>query len=508
MTNPSRHSCHNVADYGAEAIARPTAELALTNLSFKWIHYRPGTHATVYHPKPGATLDSVGIQKAIDAAHVMGGGTVLVPPGDYSIAPLELKSRVRLHLEAGARLWASPSLEHYINRDGLGEGELTYLDPARKADGATPGWPGVLPKPGDPLNLIFARDAEDVAITGTGEIHGQSACWIIPWMNSKPESWNSLCTRRPGSALILFSNCRHVLVEGVRIFDSPSWCLVFSRSRHIRATGIFIHHFDAMNADGIDLVDSSNAVISDCEIHCTDDAICLKTDPSDPSPPGVHHVAVTNCIIRSWANAVKIGTETSGTFENITFNNIVVQNADDDLKGAETGINVCCCDGGAVRNISFNSFVMRNAESAFYLVTTPRKKFQHPYRTPRAGQMERLSISNVIADGVRYTSFIVGSPGSPIRDVSVHNVFLRKGHEFRPGPFPQPVPPCADQYPSPIMFGSPDGGFRGGGDGLPACGLYLRDAARVTVRDFRLEGAAPDGRPVIVHESCEDLDVP
>jgi len=503
----SGKSLYNVADYGAEGIARPAQELELNNLSYKWIRYPPGTRATVYHPEPGAALDSIGIQKAIDAAHAAGGGTVVVPSGDYLVAPLKLRSRVRLHLESGARLWASPALEDYVNYRGLADGALTFLDPTRPAEGALHGWPGRPPKPGDPLNLIFAMDAEDVAITGAGEIHGQSPAWIIPWMNEMPESWTSLSTRRPGNALILFSNCRHALIEGVRIFDSPSWCLVFSRCRHVRATGVFIRHFDAMNADGIDLVDTSNAVISDCDIHVTDDAICLKTDMADPSSPGVRNVAVSNCVIRTWCNAVKIGTETSGTFENVTFSNIVVHNPDDDLKGAEAGINVCCCDGGVVRNVSFNGFVMHNAECAFYLVTTPRKKFQQSYREPVAGQMERVSISDVTADGVRYTSFVVGSPGHPIRDVSIRNVSVRKTHEFRPGPFLQTVPACAEQYPTPFMFGSPTGGSRDRGDGLSASGLYLRDAERVVVRDFRLDCAEPDGRPTVAHESCSGVEV-
>lgn len=501
-----RVSFYNVADYGAEGIAFPAEELELINFSYKWISYSKDTRETIYHPKNGATLDSIGIQKAIDDAHASGGGTVFVPPGDYLIAPLELKSRVRLHLEAGARLWASPSLEDYVNHRGLPEGALTFLDPARGVDGTTPAWPGTPPTPGDPLNLVFALDAEDVSITGAGEIHGQSAHWIIPWMNSRPESWASLNGRRPGAALVLFSNCRHVLVEGVRIYDSPSWTLVFSRCRHVRASGVFIRNFDAINADGIDLVDTSNVLISDCDIHCTDDGICLKTNPYDSSPPGVHNVAVNNCIIRTWCNGVKIGTETSGIFENITFSNIVVYSPDDDLREVEAGINVCCCDGGTVRNVRFNGFVLRNARCAFYLVTTPRKKFQCGYREPAAGQIERISISDVTADGVHYTSFVVGSPGSPIRDVDIRNIFVRKTHEFRPGSFPEPVRVCCEQYPNPFMFGSPDGGRQDCGDGLPASGLYFRDVERAVVRDFRLDCKEPDGRETIVIESCIGVD--
>ena len=107
--------------------------------------------------------------------------------------------------------------------------------------------------------------------------------------------------------------------------------------------------------------------------------------PTLADPPGVRNVTVTNCIIRTWCNGVKIGTESSGRFENIAFNNIVVHNPDDDLKGAEGGIHIALCDGGHARNVAFRNFVIDNVECPFYLVVTPRRSRQQAYRTPRPG---------------------------------------------------------------------------------------------------------------------------
>ena len=81
---------------------------------------------------------------------------------------------------------------------------------------------------------------------------------------------------------------------------------------------------------------------------------------------------MTNCIIRTWCNGVKIGTESSGRFENIAFSNIVVHNSENDLKGAEGGIHIALCDGGHARNVAFRNFVIDNVECPFYLVVTPR----------------------------------------------------------------------------------------------------------------------------------------
>jgi polygalacturonase len=47
------------------------------------------------------------IQKAIDACAQAGGGMVYLPPGEYTSGTLHLRSHVRVHVEAGATLFAS-----------------------------------------------------------------------------------------------------------------------------------------------------------------------------------------------------------------------------------------------------------------------------------------------------------------------------------------------------------------------------------------------------------------
>jgi polygalacturonase len=47
------------------------------------------------------------IQKAINACAAAGGGTLYLPPGEYTSGGLKLLSHVRLYLEAGATLFAA-----------------------------------------------------------------------------------------------------------------------------------------------------------------------------------------------------------------------------------------------------------------------------------------------------------------------------------------------------------------------------------------------------------------
>ena len=62
----------------------------------------------------GITNDAVAIQKAIDTCSEQGGGRVLLQGGHiYNTGSILLKSNVEFHLEMGAVLKASDSLEDY-----------------------------------------------------------------------------------------------------------------------------------------------------------------------------------------------------------------------------------------------------------------------------------------------------------------------------------------------------------------------------------------------------------
>ena len=61
----------------------------------------------------GVAFDSTAIQKAIDKAANKGGGTVYIPPGNYLIKPIDLKSNIRLFIEKGATLQASTNFDDY-----------------------------------------------------------------------------------------------------------------------------------------------------------------------------------------------------------------------------------------------------------------------------------------------------------------------------------------------------------------------------------------------------------
>lgn len=100
----------------------------------------------------GIELSTNAIQSAIDDAHRLKGGRVLIPEGTFLTGALELKSNVELHLHENAYVTFSQDTRDYLplvltRYEGI---ELYNYSP-----------------------LIYAHHAENIAITGAGTLDGR-----------------------------------------------------------------------------------------------------------------------------------------------------------------------------------------------------------------------------------------------------------------------------------------------------------------------------------------------
>jgi polygalacturonase len=252
------------------------------------------------------------IQAAIDAAHTRGGGRVIIEAGIHLTRTVYLKSCVELHLSMGAKIQGSTNVENYD-------------------DFCDPGFDAVSPE-GSRKCLIAAAHAENIAITGSGEINGAGPKF---YDTNVPAGSFFAKPPRPRPRMIQFYDCKKVRFEGVSFIDSPGWTFWLMACEDVNIHRITVTGCQQMiNNDGIDIDDCRRVTVSDCLIRTGDDCLVLRAIRKSPD----HHalcegVTVTNCVLDSWCQGLRVGCPSDDTIRNCTFSNLVIQ-------GHGNGINI------------------------------------------------------------------------------------------------------------------------------------------------------------------------
>jgi hypothetical protein len=353
------------------------------------------------------------IQDAIDSCSAKGGGVAYIAPGRYSTGALWLKDNVELRLEAGATVTLSQN----------------------PAD-----WP-----PGAPA-IVNSKGAKNIAITGRGTIDGNAQYEWAPVRRLDIEIAEEMENARKAGVeisryyrtgvqkyLVVLQDSQQVRIEGVRLINVPLWTVRLQDCDQVWIRGVYVHSDleKGVNADGIDIVSTSNVLISDSIIITADDAICLKTGPLGPAGPGPYrpteNIVVTNCILSSSSTPMMIGTETYADIRNVHFSNIVVRDSNKVF-----GINVQ--DGATVSGVRFTNVTFElNRRHWNWWGSAEVFKFVLKKRTPesRLGRIE-----NVVIDGAqgtaRGTSLIAGFADRPLENITIANVQIRMLPENKP----------------------------------------------------------------------------
>jgi len=422
----------------------------------------------------GRTINTKAIQRSIDAVSQAGGGTVVVPAGVFLTGLIELKSKVTLNLAEGSTLLGSTSMEDY------------------KFDSASSGHDGP-----NPRHLVFANNGDNVTISGTGKIDGQGQSFWEPSEKSSLESepWaevasHDLAPKKGGrpSPLLLFVNCRRLTVEDIHIQNSPGWTLHTINCDNVDIHGISIKNpVNGPNTDGIDITGCQNVTITNCSIETGDDAICLKSqNPFGPEPRLVRNVVVTNCQISTCCNGFKIGTETEGGFENITFSDSVVFNNDVPYRERViAGVALEIVDGGWIDGVIVKNIQMQRSRTPIFIRLGNRKR-AHDY--PQHG-IRNVNIENVQATEALVPSSITGLTGAEVHGVTLSHIRIQNAIQGHSDWVKRSVPEKETAYPESRMFGM-----------LPASGLYVRHARDLRLDDFAITSPPGEGRPALIFD--------
>lgn len=342
----------------------------------------------------GVANDTAAIQAAIDAVANQGGGTVLVPPGQYRVGTVFLRDRIRLHLEAGAVLVGSDNYQDYT---------------PRRYDGSLP------TDESDMWHLLVADGCRDIALTGQGRIDGSGPAFYHP--PARDLAWpEPFAENRRMRSLVEIYKCRGVVLEDVTLGNVSNWTLHLHESDDIVVRGVRIRNPPtAPNADGIDITGCRNVTVTGCLIDTCDDAVCLKTNPRGRS---CEDVTVQGCTIRTHCVGLKIGCyETFQDIRNVTFANCVV-------RGSSRAVGIYSLQGFTVENVAVMNIVCDTCLPLMYTRPVHIDCRQHPERAIGPSTIRNILVSGLLAETTGRCLVTCG-PGSTLAGVVLRDVILR-----------------------------------------------------------------------------------
>ncbi|HKO97273.1 MAG TPA: glycoside hydrolase family 28 protein [Pyrinomonadaceae bacterium] len=311
----------------------------------------------------GRTDCTAAFRKAISACNKAGGGRVVVPAGSFLTGPIHLKSNVNLHVTKAATIRFSQKMADYL--------PLVFSR-----------WEGMELMNYSPF--IYAFNQRNIAITGQGTLDGQAnnEVWW-PW-NGRPQyGWKTgepnqrkaratlvemIETNVPvgervfgeGSYLrpqfIQPYRCQNVLIQGVKIKNSPMWEIhpVLCTNVTIDSVSISSH---GPNNDGCDPESCKDVLIKDCFFDTGDDCIAIKSgrnaDGRRLNVP-TENIIIRGCHMKDGHGGITVGSEISGGVRNLFAENCRLDSANLD--------HALRVKNNAMRGGLLENFYFRNIE--------------------------------------------------------------------------------------------------------------------------------------------------
>jgi len=416
----------------------------------------------------GLTLNTQSINKTIAAVSQKGGGVVLIPSGLWLTGPIELKSNVNLHLKRDAILQFTDDFNQYKLVEGNWEGQ--------------PAWRNQSP--------ISGNNLENIAITGTGIIDGNGGAWRMVKKDKLTETqWKKLVssgglvsedgkmwypsekvvkgskTKNAGVVvagktaadyaeikdflrpnLLVLTNCKRILLEGVTFQNSPAWNLHPLLCQDLTLRNLQVKNpWFAQNGDGVDVESCKNVLIEGSTFDVGDDGICIKSGRDEAGRKrgvATENVIIRNNIVYHAHGGFVIGSEMSGGARNIWVYDCSFIGTDIGLRFKTTRGR-----GGVVENIYIDRINMIDIPGEailfdmYYAAVDPIalagekreaiKTITVPV-TEATPQFKNFFIKDIVANGADKAIFFRGLPEMNIKDVYLENVTIqaKKGIEI------------------------------------------------------------------------------
>ena len=369
----------------------------------------------------GTTKNTEAFRRAIQACANAGGGKVVVPAGKWLTGPIHLKSNVNLHLEKGAVVFFSTDVEDYL--------------PA-----VFTRWAGFECYNYSPL--IYARDCENIAITGQGKFYGQGQFWWYMFerqsenaqllykqvLDNIPPEKRIYATKEDGFRPQFFApiNCRKILLEDVSFYSGPFWTVHLIYCEHVHARRLkFIT--EGPNNDGLNCDSCRNVLVEYCYFNTDDDALAIKSGINEdgwrvgrPS----ENIIIRHCRSSGsrWGG-ISFGSDTSGGIKNVFIHDVHFADTRSSLYLKSTRGR-----GGTVEDIFIQNIEISGQDNKPIKIDT---KYRAWFGSDDgvAPIFRNINISNLKAREVRQAMYIQGLPEQPLENIKLQNISILDAQE-------------------------------------------------------------------------------
>jgi polygalacturonase len=382
-----------------------------------------------YGAKAGGTIDCrEAINKAVEACSKAGGGRVMVPTGVFLTGAIRLRSNVNLHVSKGATLKFATDPKAYspivhTRWEGM---ELMHLSP-----------------------LIYAYEEQNIAITGQGTLDGQGKSFFWKWHGNPRYGGNpDVLSQRPARARLydmmdknvpvgqrIFGEghylrpqfiqpykCKNVLVEGVRIVDSPMWEVhpVLCENVTVRNIHVASH---GPNNDGCNPESCRDVLIDNCFFDTGDDCIAIKSGRNNDGRRinvPTENIIIRKCTMKDGHGGITVGSEISGGVRNLFAHDCKLDSAD-----LWTALRVKnnASRGGKLENFYFRNITVGQVSRAVVEIDF---NYEEGAKGEHIPVVRNYVVENLTCSTGNRAVDLQGLDNAPIYDVTMRNCTFGK----------------------------------------------------------------------------------
>ncbi|MBO4754077.1 MAG: glycoside hydrolase family 28 protein [Bacteroidales bacterium] len=368
------------------------------------------------------------IQAAIDDVAARGGGTVVIPKGNWHTGRIELRSNVCLHIEEGANVYFSGDIKDYLPVVFTRSAGIEAM-----SMGA----------------MIYANGQRNIGLTGTGRLIGPGRdCELwhrnpeygsfdsrvnydLPPTERIYDGHDSTCIYLP--TFIGPINCSNVLIEGVELSECVFWNIVPTYCDSVIIRGTKVHSVGLPMGDGMDIESSRNVLIEYNFLETGDDNFTIKAGR------GIDGLRVNrpseNLVIRRNLTAIGHGGVTCGSETAGMIRDVYV--CDNVFAGTNVGFRFKTRRprGGGGENLYYERNRIRAAKEAIGFDMLGAAMYVGGLSARVPMEVDRFTptfrnvvIRDLIVEDGTWFLRVIGIPESPARNVTIERV---KAHSQR-----------------------------------------------------------------------------